>query len=92
MSATEAGLNLSSFGSAAAATLGRAGISGNAAEASTVASRPALLVSVCAWCQKERGEQAQPNQSHGICDRHAAEMREELAWIKFLKQTVKEAA
>lgn len=34
---------------------------------------------VCAWCQRERGEVPLPNQSHGICERHAALMRREIA-------------
>jgi hypothetical protein len=32
----------------------------------------------CAWCDKEHGITRLPGQSHGICERHAAEMREQL--------------
>jgi hypothetical protein len=44
----------------------------------TAARRPAPLA-VCAWCQKERGEVAQPGQSHGVCERHRAEWFRDLA-------------
>jgi len=33
---------------------------------------------VCAWCQKERGEQPQPGQSHGTCERHRDGMLHQL--------------
>lgn len=29
---------------------------------------------VCAWCMKERGETARREDSHGICERHSAEL------------------
>lgn len=31
----------------------------------------------CAWCAAERGEAGGPGTSHGICERHAAEMLSE---------------
>ncbi len=34
---------------------------------------------VCAWCQREQAVKAQPHESHGICGRHLAEMRQEVA-------------
>ena len=33
---------------------------------------------VCAWCQKEKGEEAKPNQSHGICQFHTAQVLQQL--------------
>ena len=38
-----------------------------------------MSLPVCAWCLKERGEPPQPDESHGICPRHAGEVRAELA-------------
>jgi hypothetical protein len=31
----------------------------------------------CAWCQHEQAIKAQPNESHGICKRHAATLIED---------------
>lgn len=31
----------------------------------------------CAWCQREQAIKALPQESHGICKRHAAEMLEQ---------------
>jgi hypothetical protein len=31
----------------------------------------------CAWCDKENAVRSQPHESHGICQRHAAEMLKE---------------
>jgi len=38
----------------------------------------ATSVWVCAWCQRERNEPPQVNQSHGICARHSAEMQADI--------------
>lgn len=39
---------------------------------------------VCGWCQEERGEEAKPNQSHGICPRHKAQ------WMANAAQVLKD--
>jgi hypothetical protein len=37
------------------------------------------IIVVCAWCQKEGiGPPIGPNQSHGICPKHLAEMTQEI--------------
>ena len=36
------------------------------------------LTWVCAWCQRERSEVPLPDQSHGICERHAEVMRRDI--------------
>lgn len=35
------------------------------------------LERVCAWCQREQGEQPSAGQTHGICDCHCAEVAKE---------------
>lgn len=37
---------------------------------------------ICAWCQKESGEEPKPGQSHGICEYHAKMLRDELKEMK----------
>ena len=49
------------------------------AQAQARGQRPEAIVSVCAWCQREKGEAPKPNQSHGICERHRDVMLAELA-------------
>lgn len=35
---------------------------------------------ICAWCLAEQGEQPQETDSHGICPRHAEQMRLAAQW------------
>jgi hypothetical protein len=45
----------------------------------TVKDGALAIERVCAWCQAERGERGQAHQTHGICERHAAQVRREIA-------------
>lgn len=37
---------------------------------------------VCAWCQRESGQQPEAGQSHGICPAHRAAMLAEIRNLK----------
>ena len=37
--------------------------------------KPDGSLGICSWCQKEQAVQPQPHESHGICQKHLAEMR-----------------
>ena len=38
-------------------------------------------IGICAWCQKEQGVKPNPAESHGICPKHDAAVRAELAMV-----------
>jgi hypothetical protein len=40
------------------------------------------IETVCAWCQRERGEAPKANQSHGICRAHKRAMLAEIATLR----------
>jgi len=48
-------------------------------------THPEVLVSVCAWCQKEQGLPKSKNQTHGICAAHKAVMIAQLEQLKYMR-------
>jgi hypothetical protein len=44
-----------------------------------------LLVTVCAWCQKEQGLKPQPNQSHSVCAGHKAIFLKQLEQLQHIR-------
>lgn len=48
------------------------------------------MTTLCAWCLAERGEAPNENDSHGICEEHAAQIRAEAAERREQKAREKE--